>query len=431
MLEITVIADDLTGAADTGVQFCPYFSETILTSYRNLLQESFSGAFQALSIYTNSRSMLLPLYPKHIYKKVDSCLRGNIGAEVDAIMDEMGFDLSFIAPAFPDMGRTTVHDIHLLDGTPVARTEISRDPVTPVNESRLSRVVAAQCGYKVGHVDMEFLGCADDVVSEEITGLVESGARHLAFDTTANAHLDTIVRLALASPKKILLVGSAGLAEALGRQFPKGPLRDKHEKAAFPAGNHLLVCGTVSERTKMQLSTLLETYPYEMISLDPRLLADLKRRDELLSKAHFTQSLLSRNDLIIRIDPPEKRGTEAVENQWPLVSEQIVDGLGFFVGAIIEETKPASLFLSGGDTANAVLKAINAEGIKLSGEIVPGMGRGTLIGGLIDGLPVVTKAGAFGKDDTLIALHEHWARTGASRHGEAPPGRFLKKGDPK
>lgn len=72
------------------------------------------------------------------------------------------------------------------------------------------------------------------------------------------------------------------------------------------------------------------------------------------------------------------------------------------------KTKPASLFLTGGDTANAVLNTFGAKGIRLVGEIVPGMGQGMLIGGPIDGLPVVTKAGAFGKSDTLVALHEYW-----------------------
>ena len=138
MVEIAIIADDLTGAADTGVQFCPYFSDTILTSYSNLPSDSvgvLSSSLEALSVYTNSRSMktilardrlcavarqLLMHQPKQIYKKIDSCLRSNLGVEVEAIMDEMKYELSFIAPAFSRMGRTTFHDAHLIDGTPAA-----------------------------------------------------------------------------------------------------------------------------------------------------------------------------------------------------------------------------------------------------------------------------------------------------------------------
>jgi len=82
--------------------------------------------------------------------------------------------------------------------------------------------------------------------------------------------------------------------------------------------------------------------------------------------------------------------------------------LGFFVASVLRETRPVSLFLTGGDTANAVLKTIGAKGIRLGGEIVPGMVHGKLMGGLIDRLPIITKAGAFGKRDTLVALHEYW-----------------------
>ena len=197
VLEVAVIADDLTGAADTGVQFCPYFTNTVLVSYRDLSPDSFGLSPQVLSVYTNSRSMnpelardrvghvagqLSAFQPGHMYKKVDSCLRGNLGAEVDAILDEVGFECSFIAPAFPDMGRTTFHDIHQVDGTPVSETELSKDPVTPVTESRLSRIVGGQSRYKVGHVDVSVLDSGDEVLLREIERLVQSGARHLVFD---------------------------------------------------------------------------------------------------------------------------------------------------------------------------------------------------------------------------------------------------------
>jgi len=43
---------------------------------------------------------------------MDSCLRGNPGAEAEALMDVLAYDVSFIAPAFPEMGRTTVDGIH-------------------------------------------------------------------------------------------------------------------------------------------------------------------------------------------------------------------------------------------------------------------------------------------------------------------------------
>ena len=39
------------------------------------------------------------LRQKWIYKKVDSCLRGNSGAETDVLLDALRFDAALIAPA--------------------------------------------------------------------------------------------------------------------------------------------------------------------------------------------------------------------------------------------------------------------------------------------------------------------------------------------
>jgi uncharacterized protein YgbK (DUF1537 family) len=431
MVKLAVIADDLTGAADTAVQFCPYFMNPILVSYKNLSPDASKTApfdTEVLAVYTNSRSMtpelagkrvgqiarvLTAYQPLRTYKKIDSCLRGNVGTEVDAIIDEMGYALSFVAPAFPAMGRTTLHDMHLVDGIPVSQTELSKDPITPVTESLLSRVVADKSRYPVYHVDIRFLDKSDEALFEQIKCLAERGARHLVFDATEQNHLDKIAHTALVSPERVLLVGSAGLAESLGRHFSRKQSLHMRSTKTTLKGNHLLVCGTASERTSLQISMLTKIYPYEVISLHPRLLGESTNRNSLRAKVPWVCSALTRQNLIVRIASPEM-GMGGVD---PKTSERMIEGLAFFIASVLKKTKPANLFLTGGDTANAVLEAIGVEAIRLSGEIVTGVAKGMLIGGLADGVPAVTKAGAFGDKDTLIALHEHWEeeRQGASK----------------
>ena len=84
----------------------------------------------------------------------------------------------------------------------------------------------------------------------------------------------------------------------------------------------------------------------------------------------------------------------------------MIAGLGRFLAAVLTETRPGLLFLTGGDTADAVITSAGGKGIRILGEVVTGVVQGTLIGGSLDGLPVVTKAGAFGREDTLVVLHE-------------------------
>jgi len=168
---------------------------------------------------------------------------------------------------------------------------------------------------------------------------------------------------------------------------------------------------------RLQISTLIKTYPYQVISLMPSLLADPNQRDKLFSKAPFAQRLLSEDNLIIRIESLETAKAQATKISSAWTPEQIIEGLGLFVAMVLRGRRPASLFLSGGDTASTVLGAIGANGIRLGREIVPGVAKGMIIGDLMDGLPVVTKAGAFGQEDTLVKVHEYWLKKDKEQYG--------------
>src|ERR671933_2238315 len=145
---IALIADDLTGASDAGVQFArrglaarvlfDLDDPAAARDVEALVVDTDSRALPAAAAYARVRQVadhLRTARPEHVYKKIDSTLRGNLGAEIDAVMDALDFRLAVVAPAFPALGRTTRHGRHHLHGRPVHETEIGRDPKTPVRES--------------------------------------------------------------------------------------------------------------------------------------------------------------------------------------------------------------------------------------------------------------------------------------------------------
>jgi uncharacterized protein YgbK (DUF1537 family) len=427
MNQIVIIADDLTGAADTGVQFCPFNDSTVLMSYLQLPRALAPASRQAVALYTNSRALsvkaarerlaavarwLSKLESLWIYKKIDSCLRGNPGAEAEALMDVLAYDVSFIAPAFPEMGRTTVNGTHLVHGIPVGQTEISRDPVTPVTESALCTLIQSQSRYPVGHITLGLLEGEETALRDEIERQIRAGSRHIVFDTTCREHLDRTARLIFSSSHRILPVGSAGLAAGLGALMPPGPILRTHDHHSSKGGNHLLVCGTNSEVTRRQIKTLVEVYPYKEITLDPGMLADDHRRDAFLDTASLVRSKLSAKHVVVTIDASQQSAVSAQQLKQSPAAQAMIRGLGRFLAAVLVKTRPGLLFLTGGDTADAVITAAGAKGIRLLGEVVTGVVQGRLIAGPLDGLPVVTKAGAFGRDDTLVVLHETWQGNG-------------------
>ena len=158
MPELLIIADDLTGALDTGVQLVkrglpvrillypaagdpsedggyaawdePGFSVLVLVAETR--HSTPAEAYRVVStVLRKARAMAIPV----IYKKTDSALRGNIGSELQAMLDVYPGEPVCFVPAFPAAGRTTQGGVQYIDGQPAADSPFGRDPLSPVRES--------------------------------------------------------------------------------------------------------------------------------------------------------------------------------------------------------------------------------------------------------------------------------------------------------
>jgi D-threonate/D-erythronate kinase len=414
-LEIAVIADDLTGAADTGVQFCPAVGSIYLTGPDVPELSECARLTSGIAVFTNTRHAaaaaagriagdvamkIRSLHPRAVYKKIDSCLRGNIGSEIDALVLTMGYMASFVAPAFPRQGRITVADWHRINGVPVAETEIGRDPLCPVRESRLSVLLSGQSRLPVGHVDLTCMEKGADALVARVQALLKSGCRHIAFDASQPEHLSAVVNLARHHFSGILLVGSAGLAAGMAdsltgsmsvKAVRTAPLcRPKLKKPLF-------VCGSASQVLAEQRDMLVRRTGFPLKVLDPALLSLPEagcRRSQL---AGNLASTWLEGGLILCIAPFSQSKPAAAP-------ERVMQGFAEVTASLIRRSSPDGIFLSGGDTAESVCWQIGAEGIRLIEEVLPGLTRGELVGGRHDGMPVVTKAGTFGSPQTLVQL---------------------------
>jgi len=166
-----VIADDLTGANDTGVQFARQGARTIVPlDWHNL--GSLARRADVLVLSTDSRAVSRGVAAQRarvaaqalhkgripaIYKKIDSTFRGNVGAELDAILDVYPAPLVLLAPSFPPAGRAVVNGRLTVRGIPVHRTAIGRDPTAPVRQSHLPTLLRAQSRRAVRHLPLETL----------------------------------------------------------------------------------------------------------------------------------------------------------------------------------------------------------------------------------------------------------------------------------
>lgn len=407
-LHIAVIADDITGAADTGVQFCPTVGPVLIVGVLDGELTASPVHSAGVAVFTNTRhaepdaaaeivrraaGKIRGLKPGVVYKKIDSSLRGNLGAEIDALVQETGAAGSFVAPAFPQQGRTTVNDFHLINRVPVAASEIGRDPLCPVRESRLSVLLSAQSRMAVGHVDLACINRGSAALAERVRRLLSRGCRHITFDAEYTVHLDAVARLARDHFANMLLVGSAGLAGSLSRMMaPELPCLVPAERPKIK--KWLFVCGSASRVLAEQVAMLARSTGWVHLSMDPLDLIALE--GSTLRDAQVFR-WVDAGGLILGIKPIRETGP--TENP-----DRVVRGLAKMAADLLSAMAVDGVFLCGGDTAERFWRQIGACALRVREEILPGLMCGEFVGGAHDGLRVVTKAGAFGHADTLNQL---------------------------
>lgn len=195
-----IIADDFTGANDTGVQLRRRGLQTSVI----FAGKKLPAGDACIVIDTESRS--LPAEKsissiklacdgldfnryKYVIKKVDSTLRGNIAAEVSALDNFYKPNLVVFAPALPALGRTTENGVHCLNRVPLLQTELAKDPKNPVTEDNINRLLAPAYNEPVKHITLD----------EVRGGFTLEGERVFSFDAATDEDMRAIISAAKAN----------------------------------------------------------------------------------------------------------------------------------------------------------------------------------------------------------------------------------------
>jgi uncharacterized protein YgbK (DUF1537 family) len=414
--KLAVIADDITGANDAGVQFKKQGFKTIVGITKENIKEMVSKA-DVIVINTDSRNdspkiayekvravakLIKETGIKIVYKKVDSTLRGNIGTELDAVMDELSAKVCIVAPAFPANGRITVGGYQLVNQVPVAETEFANDPFSPVKKSHVPTLLQSQTRRKVGHVDLLKVESGTEALMNEIANQRKRGNEIIVIDATTQHHLRIIAKAAIALNLIELTCGSAGLAEALSQEI--------NLVTRYPV---VVIAGSTNDVTRRQIlkvehdldSCIIDVDPCEILNGVKAKHKEIKRVVEEAVRAIYN----GKNVLITSARLPEslskarakgeELGMKNVE-----VAKAISSALGEIANKIVEYGKITGLILIGGSTAMDVCLTLGARGILFEDEVLPGVPCGRLVGGRHDGLKVVTKAGGFGDENAIIDI---------------------------
>ncbi|WP_026894699.1 four-carbon acid sugar kinase family protein [Clostridiisalibacter paucivorans] len=415
-----IIADDLTGSNDTGVQFSKKGLKTGVVTDFSGIKEAINN-LDTIVIDTESRFDKKEIaYDKvkevaniaetegvnYIYKKIDSTLRGNIGSEIEAAMEGFNSNLAIIVPALPENGRTTVGGIHFVDNIPLEQTEIAQDPITPVKNSFVPEIITLQTDKKVGIIGLQDVIKGTEILKNKIIKLNNQGYEIIVIDANNKSNLKDIADTIALLDKKIIMSGSAGLAEYLPEALN---LIDRNENRE---GTVVIIAGSVSDNTRNQVNYLSSYANIEIIDIDIKRMflnpeEEKKRILELVNRC-----VKEDRDIVIRSakDRQQVKYARDIGREKGLASNNVSDNIAQFFGLLTREIcnkqNIKGLMLTGGDIAIKTAKFMEVSGIIIEDEILPAIPYGYFISEKFGEIPIVTKAGGFGKEDTMIKVIE-------------------------
>jgi uncharacterized protein YgbK (DUF1537 family) len=223
--QLQALADDLTGACDVGAELLGYGVPVRVTvdgadgpagdgidvlNTQSRLLDTAAARARVVAV-----AGLLPAVPgRVVLKKIDTALRGPVGAELDGALEALGLGEAFVLPAIPEVGRATVGGVQHLDGQPMHETAFSTDPHHPLADASVPRALEAGSRRRVARIGLGEVRRPD--LDRFVAAQRAAGYQVAVFDASTDDDIDRAVRILL--PRRpVLLVGSTGLAGALRR----------------------------------------------------------------------------------------------------------------------------------------------------------------------------------------------------------------------
>ena len=421
---VGIIADDLTGANDTALQFHKKGALTKILLDSECLPKEKSGV-DVWALSSESRNVPAEVAVSRVeravntfaenfsfdyyYKKIDSTLRGHIALETLTMLNILEYDAAIIIPAFPQEGRITVGGYHLAKGIPVGRTEIAIDPHSPITESHIPTLLASQLGENsadiIGTIDLRTVMNGAGPILVKINELIKSGKQLIVADATS---LTDIEQIALAINKcdyKLLPAGTAATAQVLSKYWLPGIEKENEENIHTGKLPIFIVSGTATQITANQIVKLEQSDDFEninFIALDTaQILAGVQ--EDLVNRIIGNLSsgmtvCIHTSNLIANFDGFSEDSYNA-----ELTKEKLAGMITDFLAELTQRVTvqiDTILVTLGGETSYKCCKAIDSNELQLIDEVSSAIS----LCSDINKKWIITKSGNLGNTNTLIDI---------------------------
>lgn len=403
--KLLVIADDLTGAVEAGGLLVSRGVASFVCVNHELL--GFPAGYEAVVVNTESRHVEAAEAAirvrnaalrgreegiEYFYKKTDSTLRGNLGAELEAVLRATGAQVLPFVAAHPEVGRTTKNGIHFINGVPLAESAFRNDTLNPVTESCVAKVLHGQSKLPAATVTHD--------------SLPKDGMGFWIFDCERKEDFALIARSLREQNRTRVLAGTAAFVQELPGLIP---FQTQPCARALVREPILAVNGSLNEVSLEQVRNAPETFAKIHLSsaaLPNASASDWKNWQESQFVSQAGRGPRGAGNILLhtstespKITGPPARQTEARE-----LAAQITKNLGQVVRQMLESHLFATLIISGGDTFMGIAKACGWRGLRPLCQLSPGITACHPEG---SDLLLITKPGGFGQRDFYRAVQGH------------------------
>lgn len=420
MQKYIVIADDLTGSNAT----CSLFKKIGLRAASILkLQNDIDYDVDVISYSTDSRGLgkeeaykkvseaikILKNRGVLVYnKRIDSTLRGNIGTEINAMLDNLENDrVAVVVPAYPDSGRIVVNKTMLVNGVLLENSDAGKDPKTPIKTSCVESLIQKDIKYSSTYFTLSDIAQSIEEISKKIQEAVKN-SKILIFDAVSNEDIIKISKAIIQSEINLITVDPGPFTMYYSKELQK---KNHLEKKI------LMVIGSVTETTKKQIEYILQEEDIFLVKMKVEdFFEEESRSEEIKRVVSFVKKGIESYDLFLVTTSPigdEKKTdlqkvAQSLNTSVEEVSKIIANTLTETAEKLLKETeKFEGVYSSGGDITIALLEKLKAIGVEIREEVIPLAAYGRIIGGNFPNLKLVSKGGMVGDEKTIkLCLHK-------------------------
>ena len=423
-----IVADDLTGANDTALQYFKKGCTTkVIIDCLQDLSDTESVSIWAISTESRNTSKeeavnrVLIVTEKlkeslgidNFYKKIDSTLRGNVGVEIIAMLEATQKDAAIIAPAYIEEGRITVGGYQLLNGVPIERTQCALDPKAPIYESYIPDILKKDLNSKfenlIDVVGLKTVTKGAGPITLKINELIQKGKKLIVVDAASCVDLEQIALAINKSGHDLLPCGSAGLANAFNKIIDNEE-EIKHIKH-IPSLPRVIVSGSATQLSANQIKKLKEEKK-ELFSVDLTVKDVVcEPKQELIDL--IVQKLSEGIDVVVHSSDINKEilddETCSVLIDEGIAKSEFSSKITDFLSNLVYEVNLKSKFILimiGGETSYKCARKMKSAYLEVLDVILPAIPLCMDMHGKI----IVTKSGNFGDLNTLIEILNYFDR---------------------